>query len=239
MRARAAAQGRDPRALKFFATFTPIVAPTDAAAHAKHAALQQYASVVGGLVLCSGWTGIDLARLPLDQELTAADSLEVHKVRSLLDSLVTPSDEVPVWTPREVARRACIGGMGPVAVGNPATVADEMVRWIREADLDGFNLAYVTTPGTFEDVVDLLVPELRRRGLYPPAPEENEERLTAREKIYGKGQKGLREDHVGSTYKYAVYHEEPTWEEGRTTQDGEQVEAVQRPPASASKDVVS
>lgn len=40
------------------------------------------------------------------------------------------------------------------------------------ADLDGFNLAYVTTPGTFEEVDDLLVSELRRRGIYPKARDE-------------------------------------------------------------------
>ncbi|KAK3317526.1 coenzyme dependent N5,N10-methylene tetrahydromethanopterin reductase [Cercophora scortea] len=204
----AAARGRDPSSIKFFATFTPIVAETDEAAHAKHAELQKYASTIGGLVLVSGWTGIDVSRIPLDQEITAADSLEANKVRSILDTFTTVDKKDPKWTPRLVAERAAIGGLGPVAVGSPATVADELERWIREGDLDGFNLAYVTTPGTFEDVVELLVPELRRRGVYPELPGEGEEPLTAREKVYGKGQSGLRSDHVGSTYKYDVYREE-------------------------------
>lgn len=215
----AASKGRDPRSLKFFATYTPIVAATDAAAWAKHAALREHASIIGGLVLFSGWTGIDISRLPLDQELTAADSREAHKVRSILDGFVTPSEEVPRWTPRVVAEKACMGGLGPVGVGSPQAVADAMERFMREADVDGFNLAYVTTPGTFEDVVDLLIPELRRRGVYP-APLE--ERLTAREKIYGKGQKGLRDDHVGSTYKYDVYQEEPPFEDRKEGEEEEE-----------------
>lgn len=205
----AASKGRDPRSLKFFATFTPIIGATDEEARAKHEELKKYASVIGGLVLFSGWTGIDISKIPLDQEITAADSLEAHRVRSILESFTTPSEEVPRWTPRVVAEKACIGGLGPVAVGSPQTVADEMERWMREADVDGFNLGYVTTPGTFEEVVDLLVPELRRRGLYP---EPLEEKLTAREKIFGKGQKGLRYDHTGSTYKYDVYQEEPEYQ---------------------------
>ena len=57
---------------------------------------------------------------------------------------------------------------------------------------------------------DLLVPELRRRGLYPD-PQPEGERLTAREKIYGRGQSGLRDDHIGSKYKYDVYVEEPPY----------------------------
>lgn len=201
----AAEQGRDPRSLKFFATFTPIIGKTDEEAQQKHEELKKYASVVGGLVLFSGWTGIDISKIPLDQEITAEDSLEAHKVRSILDSFTTTSKEVPKWTPRVVAEKACIGGLGPVAIGSPEAVADEMEAFLKEADVDGFNIGYVTTPGTFEEVVDLLIPELRRRGLYP---EPLDEQLTAREKIFGKGQKGLREDHTGSRYKYDVYQEE-------------------------------
>lgn len=208
IRDQAARSGRDPRSVKFFATLTPVVGRTDEEARRRHEELRGHASVVGGLVLFSGWTGIDVSRIPLDQEITAADSLEAHRVRGLLDGLTAPSEEVPRWTPRVVAERACIGGLGPVAVGSPGTVADEMERWVREADVDGFNIGYVTTPGTFEEVVDLLIPELRRRGLYP---EPLEEQLTAREKIYGKGQKGLRDDHAGSKYKYDVYQEEPPY----------------------------
>lgn len=194
---------------------------TDAEAHEKHAELKKYVSTIGGLVLVSGWTGIDLSKLPLDHDLTAADSTEDHKVRSLLDQFTITSPEVPRWTPRIIAEKASIGGLGPVAIGSPATVADEMENWIREADVDGFNLGYVTTPGTFEDVVELLVPELRRRGLYPNAADEDEQ-LTAREKLYGKGQRGLRDDHVGSTYKYDIYKEDS----GVAEREGDVTESV-------------
>ncbi|KAL4865488.1 hypothetical protein BDV12DRAFT_149216 [Aspergillus spectabilis] len=209
IRKQAAELGRDPQSIKFFTTFTPILGRTDEEAKAKYDEAKKHASVIGGLVLFSGWTGIDISRIPLDQDITAADSLEAHKVTSILDGFTTTSEDVPRWTPRVVAERAAIGGLGPVAIGTPEKVADELERWIREADLDGFNLAYVTTPGTFEDVVDLLVPELRRRGIYSEAPQEG---LTAREKVYGQGQAGLRSDHTGSRYKYDVYQEEPPYE---------------------------
>jgi FMN-dependent oxidoreductase (nitrilotriacetate monooxygenase family) len=201
----AAEKGRDPRSIKFFATFTPIIGRTDEEAHAKHAELLKYVSTIGGLVLVSGWTGIDLSKYDPDHELTAADITEDNRVRSLLDAFTTTSPDIPKWTPRVIAERASIGGLGPVAIGSPTTVADEMERWAQEADVDGFNVGYVTTPGSFEDVVDLLVPELRRRGIYPE--EKDIEGLTAREKVYGKGQSKLRSDHVGSTYKYDVYDE--------------------------------
>ncbi|OTB11346.1 hypothetical protein K445DRAFT_26708 [Daldinia sp. EC12] len=216
----AASKGRDPRSLKFFATYTPIVAPTDEEARAKYEELLKYGSVIGGLVLVSGWTGIDLSKIPLDQEITAADSVEAHKVRSLLDAFTTTSRDIPKWTPRVIAQKASIGGLGPVGIGSPQTVADDLERWIEEGDLDGFNIGYVTTPGSFEDVVELLIPELRRRGIYPDPPPEGET-LTARERIYGKGQKGLRDDHIGSKYKYNRYQEEPPYQEAEPSKDGD------------------
>lgn len=213
----AAEQGRDPRSVKVFATFTCILGQTDEEAKAKLERHAKNASTIGGLVLFSGWTGIDISKIPLDQKITASDSKEAHKVTSILSAFTSTSKEVPEWTPRVVAEKASIGGLGPVGVGSPATVADEMERWAEVGDLDGFNLAYVTTPGTFEDVVDLLIPELRRRGLYP---EKVEDGLTAREKVYGKGQSQLRDDHTGSRYKYDVYQEDPPYEHSKPEQTG-------------------
>ncbi|KAJ9145325.1 Dimethyl-sulfide monooxygenase [Pleurostoma richardsiae] len=211
IRAAAAAKGRDPRSLKFFVTVTPILGRTNEEAQAKLAELKQYASTVGGLVLVSGMLGIDLSKIPLDKELTADDSTEANKVRSHLESVLTNTEAK--WTPRKIAERVGIGGLGPLAVGTPDQVADELERWVREGDIDGFNLAHATTPGTFEDVVDLLVPELRGRGVYPEAEPEDAEPWTARERVLGRGQKTLRSDHVGSTYKFDVYKEDEPYAE--------------------------
>jgi alkanesulfonate monooxygenase SsuD/methylene tetrahydromethanopterin reductase-like flavin-dependent oxidoreductase (luciferase family) len=199
-------QGRDPSSIKFFSTFTPILGRTDEEAQEKLKDAQKYASTIGGLVLFSGWTGIDISKIPIDRDITEDDSTEAHKVTSMMSAFTTTSEEIPKWTPRVVAEKAAIGGLGPVGVGSPATVADEMERWIREADVDGFNIAHVNTPGTFEDVVTFLIPELRRRGIYRKKAQGGEA-VAAREKIYGVGQSKLRPDHFGSRFKYDVFEE--------------------------------
>ena len=40
-----------------------------------------------------------------------------------------------------------------------------MEEWVNEVGIDGFNISYVVTPGTFEDFVDHVVPILQERGL--------------------------------------------------------------------------
>jgi len=88
-----------------------------------------------------------------------------------------------VWTVREIAKHASIGGRGPVVVGSPEQVAEELIAWVEETDVDGFNLAYAVMPETFADFVDLVVPELQRRGRY----KLNYTPGTLREKFYGPG----------------------------------------------------
>ena len=88
--------------------------------------------------------------------------------------------------------------MGPVLVGSPTTVADELERWVDEADITGFNLAYAVTPGTFSDFIELIVPELQRRDRYW---HDYDEGTTLRERIYGPGQKRVRDDHPAAVYR--------------------------------------
>ncbi|KAF7519133.1 hypothetical protein G7054_g13200 [Neopestalotiopsis clavispora] len=208
IRAAAAAKGRDPRSIKFFSMVVPVLGATDEEAQAKLAEIKSYASTTGGLVFMSGLTGIDLSRVPLDQELKTADSTDANRIHSQLAGMT--EDHETKWTPRSVAERASLGGLAPLMVGTPAAVADEMERWMRDADIDGFTIAQMTAPGTLLDMVDLLVPELRRRGVYPEVNTGVDEGLSMRERVLGKGQRWLRDDHVGSTYKYDTYQEDLT-----------------------------
>lgn len=85
-------------------------------------------------------------------------------------------------------------------------IADIIEDWIAEADIDGFNIAYVSNPGSFEDVVTLLRPVLVERGLIF----ENYavEGGTFRENLLRQpGQHTLRSDHYGSRFNYGSKEE--------------------------------
>lgn len=192
LRAAAAAAGRDPASVLVYTMVTPVLAGTDAAAAELLASYEADASLEAARALFGGWTGIDLSRLDPQAGL---EYVENDAVRSALASF-TVADPERTWTPDEVARFVAIGGRGPVLAGAPATVADALDRWQQESGVDGFMIAYATTPGTFRDVVDLLVPELRRRGRLAPEPPGT----TLRERLSGGGPR-LGTDHIGGRHR--------------------------------------
>ncbi|KAJ3531148.1 hypothetical protein NM208_g9009 [Fusarium decemcellulare] len=205
IRDKAVEVGRDPNSLKVFASVTPIIGRTPEEAQEKYQEARQYASEEGGLVYWCGNTHIDLSRFGPDEEITPEHAGVSHsRIESHLAILSYRGDDVPKWTPRNIGKAVALGASGPVPVGTPEQIADEMERWIEIADIDGFNVGHITTPGTWEDVVELLVPELRRRGIYTPAGDSG----TMRERFYGKGQTRLKDDHAGSKYKWKASEEQ-------------------------------
>ena len=68
-------------------------------------------------------------------------------------------------TVRQLAQR--IGGYGGLSmVGTPASIADTMEEWLTTGASDGFNIMFPYLPGGLDDFVDMVVPELQRRGLF-------------------------------------------------------------------------
>ncbi|MCM3539186.1 LLM class flavin-dependent oxidoreductase [Priestia endophytica] len=197
LRLQARLQGRDPQSLKVFALFTVIVGRTEEEAWKKYEELSDYISYEGALSLLSGWCGVDFSKWDPKQEI---EYIETKAVQSMLESLTKYSSN-KTWTVQELAKFAGIGGMGPVAVGTPQQIADIFEEWIDETDIDGFNLAYTVTPGSFADFVELVIPELQERGLVKTEYEEG----TLREKLFGKGRARLSEEHVGSQYRNTNY----------------------------------
>ncbi|MCE5976997.1 LLM class flavin-dependent oxidoreductase [Pseudomonas sp. JR33AA] len=192
IRRRAAEAGRDPRKVLIFNLQTVIVDETDAKAQAKWQELASYSSYEGALALISGWTGIDFGQYRPDQVLK---HIHTNAIQSAVETFST-ADPDKQWTVQELADWVGIGGFGPLIVGSAQTVADELQAWVEETDVDGFNLAYVLAHETFRDVVDLLVPELQKRGVYKTEYRSG----TLREKLFGDGPR-LPANHPGAGYR--------------------------------------
>jgi FMN-dependent oxidoreductase (nitrilotriacetate monooxygenase family) len=172
--------GRERHSIKFLALLCPIIGKTQEEAQAKYGEYLSYGSNDGASALFGGWTGIDLDKYGDDEELRHVQSK---------------------WTKHTVANHIKVGGLGATIVGTADHVADELERWVREADVDGFNIAYAVYPRTFEEVIEHLLPVLRERGLFwedyaVPGG-------TYRENLYGK--KGLArppQDHPAAAFHW-------------------------------------
>lgn len=172
---------------------TIITDETAEKARAKHEEYKQYCSYEGALVLLSGWMGVDLSRYAPDEPI---GNVESNAIQSAVANFQKVNDDGRPWTVRDIAEWAGIGGLGPRIVGSGAEVADELQSWVEETDVDGFNLAYAITPGSFEDVVRHVVPELQKRGAYPTEYAPG----TLRNKLFGRGDR-LPDEHHGSRYR--------------------------------------
>lgn len=234
----AIAAGRDPQSIKIFAMITPIVGKDEADAERKHREALKYASEEGGLAQWCAATGIDVSKFDPDHLLTEED-LPPGQWQRLQQSshynLQYKGDDLPPLTVRNLGKLVAIGGTGAMPKGSPSQVADIFEQWVEIADVDGFNIAYVVSPGSFEDITKLLAPELRRRGLLDEPISKGADVLTYRERIYGKGQKGLRSDHPGFRYKYDTY-DQAVAEEQHGAANGKNVSRKRDSPLENGKD---
>ena len=185
---------REPNSAKIYVLATIITDASDALAQAKYKDLLSYASTEGSLVLNSGWLGVDLSRYELDDKLTNIKSnAMLAQVEALSNSTTKSGDE---WTLRDLLALTGIGAQGVKFVGGAKKVADELEEFIAYSGADGFNLAYATTPGTFVDVVEFIVPELQSRGSYKHEYRQG----SLRHKLFGAGDR-LPSSHIGSQYR--------------------------------------
>ena len=194
LRARAAALGRDPASLIIYTALVVIAGETDEAAHAKLEDYRKYISTEGSLALLSGYLGLDFASKNLDEPLAAQ---EVNAIRSCADAFAR-ADPNRLWTLRDAAQGLGVAGYKPMLIGSPTTVADGLMEWMNETGIDGFNVEYVVSPGDFTAFVDLVVPELQRRGVYKTSYREG----TLREKLYSNREPHLPDTHPGAEYRF-------------------------------------
>jgi FMN-dependent oxidoreductase (nitrilotriacetate monooxygenase family) len=190
------AAGRDRYSAKIYTLLTIITDETSEKAQAKYLDYLSYASEEGALVFMSGWMGVDLSEFDLDEPI---GNVKSNAIQSAVANFQAANHDGSEWTVGDIARAGAIGGLGPFIVGSGVEIADQLEEWADETDVDGFNLAYAITPGTFEDVVTWVVPELQKRGVYPTEYTEG----TLRQKLHGRGDR-LPDEHHGANFRVGV-----------------------------------
>lgn len=180
--------GRQASEVLIYAQALLIVGETREAAQARLEEYRQYVDIEAALTLLSGWTGIDFSNLEPDGLI---EYIENDAGRTALAAFTT-SDPNRRWTVREAAEFVSLGGRGPVLLGSPAEIADQLEAWLDATGIDGFNLTYAVVPDDLQAVVDQVVPELQRRGRYRTEYAQG----TLRHKLFGQGDR-LPAEHAG------------------------------------------
>lgn len=152
---------RDPAHCKILYGMQPIIGATEAEAREKQDEHNALVPLEAGLGILSAHCDYDLSKIPLDAIMIERDEPELQR----LASRFRHNDGTPM-TLREAAQRHGQSVSLPQFVGTPEMIADQMEAYFDEVGGDGFMLSAIYTPGAIEEFVDLVVPELQRRGRF-------------------------------------------------------------------------
>lgn len=163
IKGRMAAVGRQRDHLKILPGAFVVIGDTLAEARAKKARLDGLVHPDSGIATLSVTLGADASLLPLDAPLPEIP--ESNASRSGQQKLIEMARRENM-TVRQLAQY--VGGAFGVLemIGTPAMIADRMEEWLLTEASDGFNVMFPYLPGGLDEFVDLVVPELQRRGLF-------------------------------------------------------------------------
>ncbi|KAF0815158.1 Nitrilotriacetate monooxygenase component A [Andreprevotia sp. IGB-42] len=163
--------GRTADQLKIMPGVFPVVGRTEEEAQQKYQELQDLILPEVGLNLLSGLSGgVDLAQYPLDGPVPALPETEGMKSRQALMLDIARKHN---FTIRQLYLWIA-GARGHwTIVGSVQQIADQLQSWFENGAADGFNVMPPWLPGGLDDFVDLVIPELQRRGLFRTEYEGN------------------------------------------------------------------
>ncbi|MFE1601043.1 NtaA/DmoA family FMN-dependent monooxygenase [Methylobacterium sp. ID0610] len=170
LRARAAAEGRDPDGLLIVPGLVTVIGSTEEEARRREEELWDLVPLEYGLGRLAGILGVDPARLRLDEPLPADLALPEHGMQTFFRGAVSLAARRGL-TVRGLIR-AQGGGTGHrVLVGTPEQIADDIERWFRSGAVDGFNVMPDVIADGFPAFAETVVPLLRRKGVFRHAYE--------------------------------------------------------------------
>ncbi|MFN4090628.1 MAG: LLM class flavin-dependent oxidoreductase [Alphaproteobacteria bacterium] len=160
-----AKNGRDPSKVKLTNLVWTVAAETKAEAEDKWALADSLVNETDALSLLAEVMNYDLSKKGLDEPFTEEELAELSGGQGNIDTVVrvTGRKNPTVRDFMEVTRR---GHARDPFVGGPKEIADRMEQWFVEGACDGFVISATHVPGTYEEFVKFVVPELQRRGLF-------------------------------------------------------------------------
>jgi FMN-dependent oxidoreductase (nitrilotriacetate monooxygenase family) len=155
--------GRDPDHVKVTHLVNTVAAATKAEAEDKWAEIEKLPLEIDALSLLSEALNFDFARKGMDEPFSDDELASMSGLQAIRDRVVGVKKNPTV---RDFIRISGRGRVHNAIVGGPKEVADQLEQWFTAPACDGFVLSATHVPGTYEDFVRHVVPELQRRGLF-------------------------------------------------------------------------
>jgi FMN-dependent oxidoreductase (nitrilotriacetate monooxygenase family) len=164
VKGRLAKFGRDPTSLQIMPGVAVFTGRTAAEAEEKYERLHSLIDAKGALALLKERLGgIDLSGHPLDGPVPEMKGNDVRMSNPPELARLAKRENLTI---RQLAFRYAAARSHWMVRGSYTDVADQFEAWFKGRAADGFNLLPQTLPGSLEDFVTLVVPELQRRGLF-------------------------------------------------------------------------
>jgi FMN-dependent oxidoreductase (nitrilotriacetate monooxygenase family) len=163
LKARLPKYGRTPADMAILPGVMPIIGRTDAEAKAQLDRLQGWLTPTNALALVSHRIGHDISGYPLDGPVPELP--QTNNSLSFATALLELASREKM-TLRDLYNLTAAARGHWVIYGTPKRIADTLEEWFTAGLADGFMILPAYFPGAFDDFVDLVVPELQRRGLF-------------------------------------------------------------------------
>lgn len=168
VKARMSKYGREPDDTRIMPGFFVTVGNTTQEAKDKFEQLQELIHPDAGLMLLSNYLGINLSNCNPDGPLPELPSSKTVSSRAQLLVDLAKRDKLSI---RQLYQRVA-GARGHQQIyGTPAEIVDKLEEWFTSGGADEFNIMPPVLPGGLEDFIEMVIPELQRRGLFRTAYE--------------------------------------------------------------------
>ena len=163
LKGRMAKFGRHPDALSVLPGVMPVIGQSAAEAREKLAKLQSFLTPTNAAVLVASRIGYDVSGHDLDAPVPPPPPSQGGRTFHYVLYEMARRENM---TLRDLYNLTAAARGHWVLCGTPMTIADTLEEWFVEGAADGYNVLPAYFPGAFDDFVDMVVPELQRRGLF-------------------------------------------------------------------------
>jgi FMN-dependent oxidoreductase (nitrilotriacetate monooxygenase family) len=156
--------GRDPDHAKILPGVFPLIGRTQQEAEDRFEALQKLVDPAVGLgMLTYQLGGVDVTKFDLDGPLPELPQTQGSQGKQ---KAIYEQARAKGLSIRQLYLAVSAGRGHRFILGTPTRIADELEEWFMKGGSDGFNILPPYLPDQLSDFVDLVVPELQRRGLF-------------------------------------------------------------------------